>query len=50
MLEQRSEIPDAWNGEGGIRTLGWVLRFHQQISNLPLFDHSATSPGTENTS
>ena len=29
------------NGEGGIRTLGWVLRVHQQISNLPL---STTQP------
>lgn len=29
------------NGEGGIRTLGWALLFHQQISNLPL---STTQP------
>jgi hypothetical protein len=34
-------LTEVKNGEGGIRTLGTVLRFVQQISNLPL---STTQP------
>jgi hypothetical protein len=38
---EEKELQAFKNGEGGIRTLGTVLRFVQQISNLPL---STTQP------